>query len=72
MNTYREFTIKQQVIFYAVTLLVATTCVYFDLNHEEGTSHKEAQPEAVKSEPANNFLSGNEVAHSTFAAFEFK
>ena len=72
MNTYREFTIKQQVIFYAVTLLVASTCLYFDINYEQGAPSKENQSEAIKSDSNKTFLSDNEVAHSTFSDFQFK
>ena len=72
MNTYREFTVKQQIIFYVVTLLVAGACFYLDITHELGASKNGTQTEAAKFEPAKKFFSGNEVAHSTFAAFEVK
>ena len=72
MNRYREFTIKQQVIFYTVTLLVASACIYLDFTHEAKRSGVGQQTEAIKLEPAKRIFSGNEVAHSTFASFEFK
>lgn len=72
MNTYKEFTVKQQIIFYAVTLLVASVCFYFDINHGRNISSTEAETEAVKIESSQKFLSGNEVAHSTFVNFAIK
>ena len=72
MNAYREFSVKQQIVFYAVTLLIASFCIYLDLNHDLLVSSKEAPSEAVKIDSTKKFLSGNEVAHSTLASVEFK
>ena len=71
MNTYREFTIRQQVIFYTVTLLVAGACIYLDFTHEEANPGVGQQTEAIK-KPAKQIFSGNEVAHSGFTFVEFK
>ncbi len=67
MNTYQEFTLKQQVIFYIVSTLIVCACVYFDfkqgnLPHSDTISSHSLNIESQKINKPSY-----EVAHSAFA-----
>jgi len=64
MDTHKEFTLKQQVVFYVVSTLLVATCVYFDFKNDNYRYHKETQVHSTTMDSVNKHLSSYEVTHS--------
>jgi len=69
MNTYREFSLKQQFIFYAICTFLVGVCVYLDFATGNLPRHKFQHTSSI-TETVNKHVSSYEVAHS--ATDEFK
>jgi len=64
MDTHKEFTVKQQIVFYVVSTLLVAVCVYFDFKNDNITKHTQAHTQTISIDHVKNNLSSYEVAHS--------
>ena len=70
MDTHKEFTVKQQIVFYVVSTLVVATCVYFDFKNDNITRHTQPHAQTISIDHVKNNLSSYEVAHSAKTDFK--
>ena len=72
MDTHKEFTAKQQIIFYVVSTLVVAVCAYFDFKNDALYSHNEIHTQSTNVAPVKKHLSSYEVPHSANAKFSIQ
>lgn len=66
MDTYKEFTFKQQIIFYLVATVIVVACAYYDFEHSSKRQEASVSAHSSSIEQGKLIKSNYEVAHSTF------